>query len=99
MINKIIYDREFCIARMILYGILTVLTVVMVYFDPFVYVCNEMGQSCPFCGIKTGLYLLFKGQISEALSCNQYISLLGMASIVFFVDMVLIWRKVTVELL
>ena len=95
MIRKLFYIREFAQARIILYFILLVMTVIMIFFDPFEYICNQPGLQCPFCGIKTGLYLFIRGQYRAAYNANKFVPIIVALGLIFAVDGVMCVRSMS----
>ena len=69
MINRL-YSHEFFQARAIVYGVSLALVLLMLFADPFEYACNLPGNSCPGCGVKTGLLFVLQGDIAAAGASN-----------------------------
>ena len=67
---KRLYSHEFFQARAIVYGVSLALVLVMLFADPFEYACNLPGNSCPGCGVKTGLHFILQGNIAAAAASN-----------------------------
>ena len=67
---KHLYSQEFFQARAIVYGATLALVLLMLFADPFEYACNLPGNSCPGCGVKTGLHFILQGNIAAAEASN-----------------------------
>lgn len=67
MANRIIFNKEFIVARFICYTVFGILVFIMLFFDPFTYICNQNGYRCIGCGMKTGIYYLTKMQLERAM--------------------------------
>ena len=67
---KRLYSHEFFKARVIVYGVSLALVLLMLFADPFEYACNLPGNSCPGCGVKTGLHFILQGNIAAAEASN-----------------------------
>lgn len=93
MIKKIFFDKEFVMARFVCYIMLVVLLVIMLFFDPFTYFCNQEGYTCLACGIKTGIYYILNFQFDKALNSNQFMPYLVALGIVILIDMVISIKK------
>ena len=70
MMIKRLYSHEFFQARAIVYGATLALVLLMLFADPFEYACNLPGNSCPGCGVKTGLLFVLQGNIAAAAASN-----------------------------
>lgn len=69
------------IARVIVYLFTACMLLVMIFADPFEYLCNGDNIVCPGCGIKTGLYRLLHFDIDGAIQSNiasLWIAAIGM---------------------
>ena len=86
MINRL-YSHEFFQARAIVYGVSLALVLLMLFADPFEYACNLPGNSCPGCGVKTGLFLILHGNITAALESNPISVLMAAAAVAALIDL------------
>ena len=85
--TRFLYSEEFFQARVIVYGVTLALTAIMLFADPFEYACNLPGNSCPGCGVKTGLFLILHGNITAALESNPISVLMAAAAVAALIDL------------
>lgn len=69
----LLYSRDFFRARIDVYALIAAYSVVMMYFDPFEYVCSD-ANPCLGCGFRAGVRLLLDGNIAEGLVSNPLIA-------------------------
>ena len=94
MMIKFVYNKEFIVARLMCYLTLFILTIIMLFFDPFTYLCNQEGYSCIACGIKTGIYYFIHFKFRKAVECNRFIIYLVIIAGVMVLDTIVSIRKI-----
>ena len=84
MKKSVFRDVKYCLyLSLILNGIL------VEWIVPLSFKCNDTGNSCPTCGLRTAVNLLLQGKFSTAYRSNKLIVVVVIAAVVMVVDVLL----------
>lgn len=84
MKKSVFRDVRYCLyLSLILNGIL------VEWIVPLSFKCNDTGNSCPTCGLRTAVNLFLQGKFSAAYQSNKLIIVLVIAAVVMVADVLL----------
>ena len=84
MKKSVFRDVRYCLyLSLILNGIL------VEWIVPLSFKCNDTGNSCPTCGLRTAVDLFLQGKFSAAYRSNKLIVILVLAAVVMVADVLL----------
>lgn len=86
--NKKEFISAFREARLYVYLSIVIVGSIIYFFDPFDYLCNYAGYSCPFCGLKTAIYYSLRLNFKAAYNSNHGIVLVAILAILSVIDLI-----------